>query len=987
MNVSKPATETGAYWAFLSYSHRDERFASKLHRALETYNGHERLVGSINRYGEPVPARLFPIFRDRDELEGAASLPERIHETLRRSRFLIVVCSPNAVASNWVNDEIKAFKALGGEDRVLAIIADGEPNAGDHFQSRPRECFPEALRYRMGPDGRLTSEPTQPIAGDARPGKDGDRNARLRILAAILGVRFDDLKQRDLERQRQFWMRVGCGALAGFAILLALTIYAFIQRNEAVRQSDLAEQRARIALSRQLLTQAGLDRNRQGGGLERGALLALESLRLHPSGEASSLVHGALRLLMRPVGRFSHPGQSSHGLAFTDDGQRIVTINNDRTTSILDVESGGRQEGPPHGGDNHLGGIATMTADGRLLATVIKGVGMQAIDTLSGRVLVNYEDPADDIGKRSRLVFSQNGTRLAWGLRHDRPRGRWAYTIRVWHLGTGQVVDEVRGATFLDQVALSADATRLLAATSEDEKLTIEAWTLAGPAALARWELERSGVCAFAPDGQRALTSGEESYAILDLTTGRVVKEVKTSQKPQQCVFSSDGAFVAIVVNTSVTVCDAETGYVRGEFVQHESVHSVVFSPDGRRVATGASDGTARVWDIETRQEIARVFHPSDDTGRLWVDRLAFSPDGRRLASSGWDGMVRVVELGGGAELTRVAVGRPAERNPFGMGPDGVIVATTSGNTVTLTDLPSGRSVARFEHKDAGESEVAAVIGKDNEWLVTVASGYMMHFSGRRPTARLWRIPDGREQGQRTELAMVAGALAVSPDGSYAAASARDKTDITIWMPGRGEPPIQLSNTETITSLAIGGSTPLLAASGASLRVWAMTATPSLPKRVALGTTGPVALSRDGRWLAAGVADNTVRLYEVDTLTERANYYHDASISAVAFSLDGQRLGTGTTRGNVDIWELDIGREVARIPHGSVLEALAFDIDGRHIATVTQAVLPGKFEAHLWRWRVDDLATAVCERVGRNLSKAEWLEHVGVETPFRKICQ
>ena len=64
------------YWAFISYSHRDEKFAAWLHRKLETYTGHKKLAGTRNRRGEPVPVRIFPVFRDRDELEGAPN-PKR----------------------------------------------------------------------------------------------------------------------------------------------------------------------------------------------------------------------------------------------------------------------------------------------------------------------------------------------------------------------------------------------------------------------------------------------------------------------------------------------------------------------------------------------------------------------------------------------------------------------------------------------------------------------------------------------------------------------------------------------------------------------------------------------------------------------------------------------------------------------------------------------------------------------------------------------
>lgn len=156
------------YWAFLSYSHIDAKWGDWLHKALETYRVPRRLIGKESRNGN-IPARLFPIFRDREELPVSADLPSNINEALRESRYLIVICSPRAVQSRWVGEEIKAFKKLGREDRILALIVDGEPNASDGkpgFGSAD-ECFPEPMRYRLGTDGKFSAERTEPIAADA----------------------------------------------------------------------------------------------------------------------------------------------------------------------------------------------------------------------------------------------------------------------------------------------------------------------------------------------------------------------------------------------------------------------------------------------------------------------------------------------------------------------------------------------------------------------------------------------------------------------------------------------------------------------------------------------------------------------------------------------------------------------------------------------------------------------------------------------------
>jgi hypothetical protein len=167
------------YWAFLSYSHTDKQWGDWLHKALETYRVPGRLIGRESRDGT-VPPRVFPIFRDREELPVSADLGSNINEALRESRYLVVICSPRSAQSRWVGEEIKTYKKLAREDRILALIVEGEPNASDGKAGIPaeEECFPEALRYRMV-DGEFSQLRSEPIAADAREGKDGRNNAKL----------------------------------------------------------------------------------------------------------------------------------------------------------------------------------------------------------------------------------------------------------------------------------------------------------------------------------------------------------------------------------------------------------------------------------------------------------------------------------------------------------------------------------------------------------------------------------------------------------------------------------------------------------------------------------------------------------------------------------------------------------------------------------------------------------------------------------------
>ena len=109
---------TREYWCFISYRHADNKepgrqWATWLHQALETYEVPSDLVGTRNERGDIIPDRIFPVFRDEEELPADAELSNPIETALRRSGFLVVLCSPQAAQSRFVAEEILVFKRLG----------------------------------------------------------------------------------------------------------------------------------------------------------------------------------------------------------------------------------------------------------------------------------------------------------------------------------------------------------------------------------------------------------------------------------------------------------------------------------------------------------------------------------------------------------------------------------------------------------------------------------------------------------------------------------------------------------------------------------------------------------------------------------------------------------------------------------------------------------------------------------------------------------
>jgi len=210
------------YWAFISYSHQDQKIATWLHKALETYTVPGSLVGRKTRVGE-IPKKFYPVFRDREELPTSADLSENIRSALHESRFLIVVCSPHSARSLWVNEEVRIFKSIGRESRILCLIIDGEPNAADKPEIAEQECFAPILRYHIDNLGKLSSKRSEPIAADIRPYKDGKRNALLKLISGLLGIDYAILNDR--EKRRQTKRRLIVALLSSVFVVAAVGAY------------------------------------------------------------------------------------------------------------------------------------------------------------------------------------------------------------------------------------------------------------------------------------------------------------------------------------------------------------------------------------------------------------------------------------------------------------------------------------------------------------------------------------------------------------------------------------------------------------------------------------------------------------------------------------------------------------------------------------------------------------------------------------------
>jgi tetratricopeptide (TPR) repeat protein len=202
------------YRAFLSYSHADTGTALRVHGRLEDFHIDKELVGRVTPAG-PIPKALRPIFRDRNDFDPGFSLGAETGAALDDSAALILLASPHAARSKYVNGEVRLFKSRHPDRPVIPLIIDGTPGDAEN------ECFPAALRFAVTPDGTITEAPTDVLAADLRENGDGFDLALAKVVARLIGLMPDDVYRRaERERRRQARLRMVIVAVIALLVIV-----------------------------------------------------------------------------------------------------------------------------------------------------------------------------------------------------------------------------------------------------------------------------------------------------------------------------------------------------------------------------------------------------------------------------------------------------------------------------------------------------------------------------------------------------------------------------------------------------------------------------------------------------------------------------------------------------------------------------------------------------------------------------------------------